>query len=345
MNRINHHHMTKTGTVARWSGPIGVLSILVVILTALPRSGHAHGLAPALLDIAEGTDGRFEVSFTAPAASASQLELQWPQTCTAGTSGRRSHNDGTVIARHDLDCGSAGLLGKRIAIAGLAVTRTEVLVRITWHDGHAVTAVLHSTNPTYMVPERTTAGALVLSYLFLGIEHILLGIDHLLFVLGLLMLIDWRKQLLLTITAFTVGHSVTLSIAILGTVAVPTAPVEAIIALSIVFLAVEIVRADPASPVRRAPWSVAAGFGLLHGFGFAGALTGIGLPDGEVAEALFLFNLGVESGQLLFVGVVAIIVMSAGKVVRTTRGMMLASAYAIGSLAAFWALDRILEIG
>jgi hydrogenase/urease accessory protein HupE len=182
------------------------------------------------------------------------------------------------------------------------------------------------------------------TYLRLGVEHILLGYDHLLFVLGLILVAASTRQLVMAITAFTAAHSITLAAAVLGVVHVPPKPVEAVIALSIAFVAVEIVRAreGKAGTAARAPWLVAFAFGLLHGFGFAGALSEIGMPEGHIPAALLFFNLGVEAGQLLFVAAV----MVSAALVRLVRLPLprwaaLAPPYVIGSVAMFWVLQRV----
>ena len=177
----------------------------------------------------------------------------------------------------------------------------------------------------------------------LGIEHILLGIDHLLFVLGLLLIVRGFGLLLKTITAFTVAHSVTLAMATLGFVNVPQAPVEAVIALSILFLASELAKQQKGNPgmTSRYPWVVALSFGLLHGFGFAGALSEVGLPQTDIPLALLFFNVGVEVGQLMFVAIVLMIFWVIQKLkFRWPAWTKQVPAYAIGSLAAFWFIQR-----
>ena len=181
-------------------------------------------------------------------------------------------------------------------------------------------------------------------YLKLGVEHILLGIDHLLFVLALLLITHGGWTLVKTVTAFTVAHSITLALAALGFVHVPQAPVEAVIALSIVFVAAEILRSRQGHKgiTARAPWIVACAFGLLHGFGFAGALSEIGLPEGHIPQALLFFNLGVELGQLLFIAaVMSFIVLVKRARIRIFRGSELVPPYAIGSVAMFWVIQRV----
>ena len=237
-----------------------------------------------------------------------------------------------------------GLTGAEITVDGLAGTLTDVLVRIQRTDGTSQVLRLKPESPSFVVEAVPGSLQVAATYLSLGIEHILLGLDHLLFVLALLILVDNWRRLVWTITAFTIAHSITLAAATLGWVAVPPPPVEAVIALSIVFVAGEIVRSRQGRPSlsQRLPWLVAFTFGLLHGFGFAGALSEIGLPQQQIPLALFTFNVGVEIGQLLFVGAVLLLA-------RLPRLLHLpvpawwarAVAYGIGSVAVFWVIERV----
>lgn len=186
------------------------------------------------------------------------------------------------------------------------------------------------------------------TYTVLGIEHILMGVDHLLFVLALLLLVDSRRRLLVTITAFTVAHSITLALASLGVLSVPGPPVEASIALSIVFVASEIIHARQGRPglTQRYPWVVAFTFGLLHGLGFAGALAEVGLPPLSVPTALLFFNVGVEIGQLLFIAAVLAFIWLSRQAVRrlglpSVNGLWRVVPYAIGGVASYWLFERI----
>ncbi|HEX4857527.1 MAG TPA: HupE/UreJ family protein, partial [Usitatibacteraceae bacterium] len=198
--------------------------------------------------------------------------------------------------------------------------------------------------PAAAIPERQSGWSVAGDYFRLGVEHILLGIDHLLFVLTLLLITRGGWKLVQTITAFTLAHSFTLALAALGLVHVPQAPVEAVIALSIAFVAAEIVRSRQGhdSVAARAPWSIAFAFGLLHGFGFAGALAEIGLPQGQIPQALLFFNLGVEAGQLLFIGaVLAALALILRVRLRPPRWVQQVPPYVIGSVAMFWAMQRV----
>jgi hydrogenase/urease accessory protein HupE len=247
-----------------------------------------------------------------------------------------------VVQTWDVVCG-APLTGSVVEVDGIAASRANVILRLALADGRVLNSVLTADRSSFMVPARERPGEVVRSYLTLGVEHILTGLDHLLFVLGLMLLVTNRRQLLWTVTAFTAGHSVTLSLATLGFVKVPSGPVEALIALSILVVAVEIARDTDSSltKIQRRPWTIAFAFGLLHGFGFAGALSEIGLPEGEIPLALLSFNLGIEAGQLVFCGVALALYLAARylPIARLLLGRRIA-AYAIGSLAAFWIIER-----
>jgi hydrogenase/urease accessory protein HupE len=231
-----------------------------------------------------------------------------------------------------------------IRIDGLAATMIDVLVRIEWQNGTVVSQILRPNETGFRVGSEKQAVP-TWGYLTLGIEHILLGIDHLLFVLGLMLIVNGTWLLVNTITAFTVAHSITLGLATLGLVHVPQAPVEAVIALSIVFVASELVRQRNQRPdvMARYPWIVAFTFGLLHGFGFAGALAEVGLPQTDIPLALLFFNVGVEIGQLAFIAVM-LGVIAAGRnlPVHLPQWSWRIAPYSIGSLAMFWVIQRML---
>jgi len=233
-------------------------------------------------------------------------------------------------------------------VNGLGETQTDVLLRVDYLDGSASNQRLTRDEPTVTIPLRPSALDVVRTYTSLGVEHILLGVDHLLFVLALLLLVRGLRRLVATVTAFTVAHSVTLGAATLGFVHVPPAPVEAVIALSILFLACELARrrtGGDADLTERFPWVVAFSFGLLHGFGFAGALSEVGVPAQAVPLALLFFNVGVEIGQLLFIGAVFGLGWAVrSSALRVPQGWQRAAAYGIGSVAAFWLVQRTVAI-
>ena len=250
---------------------------------------------------------------------------------------------GADIKRWKISTGPRGLYGWEVTVHGLQATMTDVLVRIALADGRVVSRLLRPDAPSFVFGQET-AGPAAGGYFMLGVEHILFGIDHLLFVLALVLIVRGVSLLVKTITAFTIAHSITLALATLGFVKVPSAPVEAIIALSIVFVASEIVRSRRGERglTERAPWIVALTFGLLHGFGFAGALSQIGLPQNDIPLALLLFNLGVEAGQLAFVAAVLAILAAVRRIrLPAPEWARLAPPYAIGTVAMFWVFQRI----
>jgi len=323
---------------------------LTLVLTALllwSVPGAAHESRPAYLQIDETQAGRYEILWKRPALGELTLGLApvWPKACRDAVPGATQAVPGALTERRLLDCGEGGLVGQRIAIDGLATTLTDVLVRIQFLDGRVQTNLVKPAVPSLLVEGRRPALDIAAEYLRLGTEHILFGIDHLLFVLGLLLLVRSAGLLIKTVTAFTVAHSITLAMATLGFVRVPQAPVEAVIALSIMYVASELARQGRGREglTSQYPWLVAFAFGLLHGFGFAGALAEVGLPQTDIPLALLLFNLGVEAGQLLFVAaVLTLLWLGRQVVVAPPRWLRRAPAYAIGSLAAFWLIDRVM---
>jgi hypothetical protein len=276
--------------------------------------------------------------------------VQLPENCRNGEPGTRFIN-GAYIERWRTRC-SGGLTGQEIGIAGLPATRTDVLARVTRTDGTAQTVRLTPSAPAFTLTISASGWQVVRTYTALGVEHILLGIDHLLFVLALLFLVGSWPRLIGTVTAFTLAHSLTLAAATLGWIRVPPAPVEAVIALSIVFVAAEIlhVRQGRAGLAARLPWVVAFVFGLLHGLGFAAALRDIGLPEHAIPLALAFFNVGVELGQLLFIGAVFGLlwliqpvshpVNGSGNPWRYAERFSGPAAYLVGTVAMFWVFER-----
>jgi len=254
------------------------------------------------------------------------------------------------VARGTIAC-EGGLGGATIAIAGLEATVTDVIVRVHHADGRLESHLLRPTAAAVVLGARTGGLARAASYLRLGVQHIVLGVDHLLFVLGLLFIVGARApdhwMLAKTITAFTLAHSITLAVATLGYAVVPLPPLNAAIALSILFLAPEIVRArrGETSFTIRHPWVVAFAFGLLHGFGFATGLTAMGLPPAEIPLALLLFNVGVELGQLAFVALALLLARSFRVLeIRWPRWVEALPAYSVGALGALWTIQRTLAL-
>jgi len=235
------------------------------------------------------------------------------------------------------------LAGRNVLIDGLQNTLTDALVHIVFADGNSWTARLTPSEPSATIPQSQSAWAVFATYVRHGIEHIALGFDHLLFVVGLMLIVrDWRK-LVKAVTAFTAAHSITLTCATLGWVTLPSPPVETMIAISIVLVAAEVARMERGqlSLAIMRPWVVAFAFGLLHGFGFAGALVELGLPRGDIPLALLAFNIGVELGQLAFIAVLLSAVYAVRQVIAIPRQAIVASAYGIGIVAAFWSVQRL----
>jgi hydrogenase/urease accessory protein HupE len=323
------------------------LLLAAAVLVTLPVA--AHRLSPAYFGFTETAPNTFDVQWKVSISGglAAVLEPQVPAGCSL-TENVRTYVIDDVRTQHGAVLCPGGLGGKEFTVNGLGETQTDVLLRVDYLDGSASNQRLTRDAPTVTIPLRPSAFDVVRTYTGLGIEHILLGIDHLLFVLVLLLLVRGLRRLVATVTAFTVAHSVTLGAATLGFVHVPPAPVEAVIALSILFLASELARrrvGGDADLTERFPWVVAFSFGLLHGFGFAGALSEVGVPAQAVPLALLFFNVGVELGQLLFIAAVfGLGWLVRRSAVRVPRGWQRAAAYGIGSVAAFWVVQRTVAI-
>jgi len=235
-------------------------------------------------------------------------------------------------------------IGETIAVDGLSVLQTDVLLRVNLADGTAHSAILRPSKPSFSIPAFESKSEVAISYWRMGVIHILEGVDHLLFLFALMLIVSGFWKLLQTVTAFTLAHSVTLALATLGFVNVPPAPTEAVISLSILFLAAEIVRKQQGEMglTEQRPWLVALAFGLFHGVGFAGALTEVGVPAHEVPLALLMFNVGVETGQILFVAAVIAALAALRRLPLTLpEGAWRLAPYSIGSLAAFWTIQRV----
>lgn len=323
------------------------LLLAVLMLGAFSLPAQAHKLQPAYLELSEQGSGTFNVLWKRPLVGNQPMDIypRFPESCRNLTEPVLRASD-VAIERWLISCGECGLAKQTIVIGGLVNTMTDTLVRLELADGSMHTSVLRPAAPSWRVPETPSRLEVAKSYLGLGVEHILGGFDHLLFVLGLLLIVRSTRILIKTITAFTIAHSVTLTMAALGFVHVPQTPVEAVIALSILFLATELVKQQRGEVglTSRAPWLVALSFGLLHGFGFAGALSEIGLPQTEIPLALLFFNVGVEIGQLMFVAAVLVVQLFIRKIkLKWPAWAEQLPAYGIGSLAAFWFIQRALS--
>ncbi len=324
----------------------GLGALLVLWLVCLAAHAAAHEVRPAYLELTQTAADRFDVLWKVPARGESLrlgLYVNLPEGTETLTEPRGVFVGGAYLERWSVRH-PAAMVDGAIRVDGLRSTLTDALVRIEWQDGSTQVAQLLPESSVMVVEARPSAWHVARTYFALGVEHILLGFDHLLFVLALLLLVQGWRNLGATITAFTVAHSITLGAATLSVLHVPGPPVEAAIALSIAFVSAEVVHANHgrAGITQRWPWLVALAFGLLHGLGFAGALSEIGLPSREVPLALLLFNVGVEAGQLLFiVAVLAATMMLAGVWRQRPAWTPLILPYVIGTLSTFWVLERV----
>ena len=322
----------------------------LVAATLLVSPALAHRLSPAFFGLTETAPGIYAVQWKVSISGglASALEPKVPQGCSLTGDVRTYVVNEDVRFQHGTMSCAGGIGGRELRIDGLELTQTDVLLRVDYLDGSASNQRLTPAAPSVVIPERPSALEVIRTYTVLGIGHILGGVDHLLFVLALLLLVRGIGRLVATVTAFTLAHSVTLAAATLGFVHVPPAPVEATIALSILFLASELARQGTATRTdltTRFPWLVAFSFGLLHGFGFAGALSEVGVPQKAVPLALLFFNVGVEIGQLVFIAAVLAIGWSVRRAaIRAPAWWPRAAAYGIGSVAAFWVVQRTAAI-
>lgn len=319
------------------------LAALLFLLQAGSVSGHAF--APSLLEIVETEPGQAAIRWKQPTVLPAGTSVRpiLPGSCER-TGEIDANREGTgMVARWQVHCPD-GLIGKTVRVEGIGESGADVLLRLALADGRSLRVVLTPGRADFVVPESESRFGVLRGYAELGFEHILGGYDHLLFVFGLVLLVRGRRRLISTVTAFTVGHSMTLALAALGMVRYPQQPIEALIALSIFVLGIELVPGREVKPslLRRYPWAMAGLFGLLHGLGFAGALTEVGLPQGEIPLALFAFNVGIELGQLAFVVVTLIgwTVLRAVPIRWPDSGIRV-PAYAIASLAAFWFFERV----
>ena len=322
-----------------------VMATFLLLTSLVSGTANAHPLAPALLELKENESGTVEVLWKRSSLSVPGSEIQpvLPEDCPSLTQPRYEKEGAAVFGRWTVDCGERGLIGRALRIDGLGPAKIDTLVRIELSDGRQIQRVLRRSESAMVIPAKPNRWSVFQDYLAIGFDHILTGGDHLLFVFGLFMLCVSTSALVKTITSFTVGHSITLSLAALGYSNLPSGPIEVLIAASVLLLAVELARNEPEpSMMRRYPWPMALFFGLLHGMGFAGALREVGLPSGEVPMALFSFNVGIESGQLVFVaGLVALApLVRRLPIPIPTR----AAIYVMGCLSAFWMIERSLAI-
>ncbi|MEN2281764.1 HupE/UreJ family protein [Algoriphagus sp. SE2] len=317
---------------------------LLFFILGFSTDSWAHEIRPAYLQIKQISENSYQVLWKVPRKGDMVISLQpiFSENFTLTEASERTMSTDALVFHFNLE-GSSRLPGSQLTINNLEKTMVDVLVNIEYLNGEKITLMLKPDQPQILLPGKTSKWGVVKTYSILGIEHILFGFDHLLFVLALLIISVGFKKLLKTVTAFTIAHSITLSFSVLGIANLPGPPVEAVIALSIVFLAMEIIKLERGTPTltSKKPWLVAFSFGLLHGFGFAGALSDIGLPQTEIPLALAFFNIGVELGQIIFV----IVASGAMSLLAIKKDWSLAvkqiPAYTLGSIAAFWTIERI----
>jgi hydrogenase/urease accessory protein HupE len=320
--------------------------LLFIFLAAFVSGLSAHEVRPAYLELRQINSETYDVFWKVPGQGENLrlgIYVEFPAGSTNVTAPRASMANNAFSERWTVKR-TGGLTGGTIRIAGLTATMTDVLVRLERLDSSAQVTRLRPSTPSFVVEAAPRALEVARTYSALGVEHILTGIDHLLFVLALLIITGGGWKLVKTVTAFTISHSITLTAATLGFIHVPQRPVEAVIALSIVFVAAEIVRIHRGleSITSRAPWLVAFTFGLMHGLGFAGGLSEAGLPAGHVPTALLFFSAGVEAGHFMFIGVVLAFIALVRRIrIPFPRWTELVPPYAIGSVAMFWVVQRI----
>ncbi len=332
----------------------GLLLAWFAMMAAFAPSALAHEIRPAFLQIREVEPQVYDLLWKTPARGEMRLALNiiQPKECANTSEPRSSMVSGAVIERWRMGC-EGGIVGKPIQIENLSHTLTDAIVRFEPLEGSPKTLRVKPDDPVIVIPDRQPWTDVAGTYFVLGVEHILLGFDHLMFVLALLLLVRDVKRLVGAITAFTVAHSITLAGTTFGWVKLASSPVEAVIALSIMFIAVEImrVRAGQASLTANLPWLASFAFGLLHGFGFAGALREIGIPEDAAPLALLFFNLGVEAGQLAFIAAVLLVMFLwrqfAPATINTPRVGAMAwrvPVYVIGVTSAYWFIERTVGV-
>lgn len=309
---------------------------------------YADDINPSLLSIKENKMGWFDVIWKVPTKNNKALGInaKLPESMELIGTPLERIIPGAYLETSRYKTKETSILGKEIAIEGLDATLSQVLVRLELNDGSVFSTILKPDASTYIIPQKASKLDVALEYWEMGTIHILEGVDHLLFVFALLLIVAGFKPIIKAITAFTVAHSITLALTTLGLLSLPAAPTEAIISLSIMFLAAEIIHKyrGELSLTEKYPWVVAFIFGLFHGLGFAGALAEIGIPQHEVPLSLLMFNVGVETGQLLFIaGVLTIIALLERLPFKIPEGLVKTIPYAIGTVAAFWTIERVIS--
>jgi hypothetical protein len=336
--------MPLAGSDSELRHPAAVLACAMVAILSCASAASAHPLAPSLIHIEEYAPGQAEVTWKTPKLKVpgSKLKPVLPDHCKSLSHPKIRERATARIYTWRIDCGERGLSKGSIGADGIAESRTDVIVHIELLDGRTYRSILTDDEPWWSVPEVQSDWDVFTNYARLGFKHIISGFDHLSFVFGLMLLVSLRR-LFWVVTAFTVGHSMTLALSALDVVRVQQRPVEILIALSIGVVAWEVVRftnAERAS-FAKLPVVMAATFGLLHGLGFAGALRELGLPQGAIPLSLFSFNVGIEVGQLAFIAVALIPVAIVSSSDSLSRPFRIVSAYVIGSLAFYWVFATI----
>jgi hypothetical protein len=341
----------------------GFLSLVFLLLVPLSNQVGAHRFAPSLLKIVETSKHTYNFVWKTPTEATSNVPLRptWPIDCEVENENPVVREGTGTVSSWVISCkqlGDEGLIGQRLGVAGLAENQASAMVMLSLSDGRSYQSVVNTEAPSFLVPAQPSQSRVMTEYSTLGAKHIWEGPDHLMFVFGLLLLVGGGSRLLWTITAFTVGHSVTLALITLGVLTYPVSLIEFAIALSIFLLALELTRKEQdeskLSLFRRHPWWLAGGFGLLHGMGFAGALAEIGLPQGSVPIALLFFNIGIEIGQIAFIALAMTVWWLLSKVLAnplfvenmavSQDRLLIIPIYLLGGLSAMWCIERGLEM-
>lgn len=321
-------------------------ALIAVLALSAPRGAEAHPLAPSVLSFEQHADGAVIMRWRAPSKRPTGQSLRpvIPDACQplAPSTIERSEDGAAVIETTELRCEPADMLGAVVRVDGFADSSVSVVVRIVRADGDVHHAILDTGSPALTVTAKQEESHSLFEYFALGIEHLLTGWDHLTFVLGLLVLFGWRRRLIAAVTAFTIGHSLTLALSVLRIISLPMLLVEALIAFTIVILALEI-QSGKQGLVWRHPWTLPGALGLLHGLGFASVLFDAGLPSDEIPLALLGFNVGLEVGQLAVIALAWLCYRAVRWALPERWGSNRSiPAYVIGSLAAFWVIERCL---
>ena len=327
------------------------LMLLLVLLFS--KEVAAHRFAPSLLKFVQTSEYNYNVVWKTPTEATSNILLRpfWPVSCVVWAEKPVSREGTGTVSSWTLDCsqmGAEGLVGQRLGVKGLAENQASAMVMLSLLDGRSYQSVVNAEAMEFLIPAQPAQSKVMTEYSVLGAEHIWEGPDHLMFVFGLLLLVGGGARLLWTVTAFTVGHSVTLALVTLGFLTYPVALIEFAIAVSIFVLALALTRKDDSGIFKRHPWWLASGFGLLHGMGFAGALAEIGLPQGNVPLALLFFNIGIEIGQIAFLVLVLALWWSVNRGIVLQRvaiqKRLPIPVYLLGGLSAMWCIERGLEV-